>query len=85
MKGSKMELLMICPERASSTKPTTDASEVFLTIWTMKPTVGGVASRTACGSTTLNMRCVRLSARHSAASHCARGTAWMAPRQISPR
>ena len=43
MKGSKIELLMICPARASSTKPTTEASEVFLTICTMKPTVGGVA------------------------------------------
>ena len=76
---------MIWPERASSTKPTTDASDVFLTICTMKPTVGGVAMRIACGRITRNMRWVRLSARHSAASHCGFGTASMQPRQISPR
>ena len=39
--------------RASSTKPTTEASEVFLMICTMKPTVGGVAMRIACGRITL--------------------------------
>ena len=50
--GSKIELLTIWPARASSTKPTTEASEVFLTICTMKPTVGGVAMRSACGRIT---------------------------------
>ena len=51
-KGSKGELLMIWPVAASSTKPITDASEVFLMICTMKPTVGGMAIRTACGRMT---------------------------------
>ena len=51
-KGRKDELLTIWPARAISTKPITEASEVFLTICTMKPTVGGVAMRKACGSTT---------------------------------
>ena len=50
--GSKVELLTIWPARASSTKPITEASEVFLTICTMKPTVGGMAMRTACGRIT---------------------------------
>ena len=76
---------MSWPVRTSSTKPTMEASEVFLTICTMKPTVDGVAMRTACGSTTKRMRCARDSARHSAASHCVRGTDSMQPRQISPR
>ena len=76
---------MIWADRASSTKPTTEASEVFLTICTMKPTVGGVAMRMACGSITMRMRWARVSARHSAASHCAFGTDSMQPRQISPR
>ena len=52
MNGSKVELLTIWPARASSTKPITEASEVFLTICTMKPTVGGMAMRTACGRIT---------------------------------
>ena len=47
-------------------------------ICTMKPTVGGVAMRTACGRITLSMRWVRLSARPSAASHCGFGTDWIA-------
>jgi hypothetical protein len=50
--GSKVELLTICPARDSSTKPITEASEVFYTICTMKPTVGGMARRTACGRIT---------------------------------
>ena len=50
--GSKVELLTIWPARASSTKPITEASEVFFTICTMKPTVGGMAMRTACGRIT---------------------------------
>ena len=76
---------MICPDRASSTKPTTEASEVFLMICTMKPTVGGVAIRIACGRMTFIIRWERLSASPSAASHCGLGTDWMQPRQISPR
>ena len=54
-------------------------------ICTRKPTVGGVAMRSACGRITLPMRCRRDSPRHSAASHWFLGTAWMQPRQISPR
>ena len=50
--GSKVELLTIWPARDSSTKPITEASEVFFTICTMKPTVGGMAIRTACGRIT---------------------------------
>ena len=76
---------MSWPARTSSTKPTIDAREVFLTICTMKPTVDGVAMRTACGRITSRMRCVRESARHSAASHCVLATDSMQPRQISPR
>ena len=75
---------MSWPARTSSIKPTMDASDVFFTICTMKPTVGGVAIRTACGSTTRRMRWVRDRARHSAASHWVCGTDWMQPRQISP-
>ena len=52
MNGSKVELLTIWPARASSTKPITEASEVFFTICTMKPTVGGIAMRSACGRIT---------------------------------
>ena len=83
--GWKVELLMIWPARERSTKPITEASEVFLTICTMKPTVGGVAILMACGRITLVNCSKRLKPRHSEASHCVLGTAWMQPRQISPR
>ena len=62
MKGSKVELLTIWPARASSTKPTTEASDVFFTICTMKPTVGGMTDRGADART----------AHHEAALHPAR-------------
>ena len=54
-------------------------------ICTAKPTVGGVARRSAWGSTTWRMRCQRVRPRHSAASHWLLCTAWIQPRQISPR
>ena len=38
--------------RASSVSPISDATDVVLTICTMKPTVGGSISRTACGMMT---------------------------------
>ena len=54
-------------------------------ICTMKPTVGGVAMRTACGRMTFSIRWVAAQRQASAASHCGFGTDWMQPRQISPR
>ncbi len=45
---------MICPARASSTNPIALASDVFLITCTLKPTVGGVAIRTACGRITVD-------------------------------
>src|SRR5215218_2952932 len=62
-----------------------EASDVFLTSCTMKPTVGGVAMRTDCGSTTCRI-CSRYE-KPSAAEpcHCDCGTAWIEPRQISPK
>ena len=47
-----MTLLTSCPARATSTTLTMDTMEVFFTACTANPTVGGVAIRTACGSTT---------------------------------
>ena len=40
------------PARASSTKPISDATEVFFTTWTAKPTVDGSAMRRAWGRIT---------------------------------
>ena len=45
-----------CPARVSSTKPMIAASEVLLIKFTENPTVGGIATRNACGSTTRNIR-----------------------------
>ena len=42
----------IWPARVSSRKPMIEARAVFFTSWTMKPTVGGMAARTAWGAIT---------------------------------
>jgi hypothetical protein len=43
---------MVLPTLVSSMKPITDASAVPLMTCTRKPTVGGIAMRTACGRIT---------------------------------
>jgi hypothetical protein len=49
------------------------AIDVFLISWTAKPTVGGIEMRAACGRMTYQSCLGKLSERHAAASHCARG------------
>ena len=55
-KGWKVALLTIWPARVSSVKPMIEASDVPLISCTRNPTVGAVAVRMACGSTTWRMR-----------------------------
>ena len=56
--GWNVVLLTICPARDSSTKPMSDASDVPLTTWTRKPTVGGMLIRAACGRMMVNIACI---------------------------
>jgi hypothetical protein len=82
---SKVALTMMLPALVSSTKPITEASAVPFTTCTRKPTVGAMATRSACGRITRRSCCGQDSARARAASHWPRGTLSTAPRQISDR
>ena len=62
-----------------------DAIDVPLINCTRKPTVGGIAMRKACDRMTWRSSAAGASGIAAAASHCCRGIAWIAPRQISPR
>ena len=83
--GWKVTVLTCVAARASSVSPISEATEVVFTICTMKPTVGGSISRTACGRIT--SRSVRRKRKPSAvaASHWPLGIASMEPRKISPK
>ncbi len=85
MNGRNVALLTICAARVSSTKPMIEASDVPFSTCTMKPTVGGMAMRSACGRMTRRSWSSGLSAIARAPSHWPRGMAWMQPRQISAR
>ena len=85
MKGWKVEAVVSWPSRVSSTKPIVAASDVFLMSWTRKPTVGGIAMRTACGTMTQRSCSPKPRPSEPPASHWVRGIDCSAPRQISPR
>ena len=85
MNGRKVAFVIIVPALVSSTKPITDASAVPLITCTRKPTVGGTATRSACGPITWRSCSRRLSASAEEASHWPLGTAATQPRQISVR
>ena len=83
--GLKVWFDTIWPARVSSIKPTMAASEVPFSSCTRKPMVAGSDSRNAWGRMMSRIRLRYLMPRACAASDWPRGTAWMAPRQISPR
>src|SRR2546428_11989042 len=76
---------MICPVLVNSTKPITEAKEVFLMICTPKPTVGGTETLTACGKITYCSCSRRFSARLLDASHCPLGMDITQPCQVAVR
>ncbi|MNL80985.1 hypothetical protein D3C87_2079740 [compost metagenome] len=52
MKGLNVALVITVLALDSSVNPMMEVSAVLLTICTAKPTVGAIAMRSACGSTT---------------------------------
>ncbi|MNL29287.1 hypothetical protein D3C87_1509660 [compost metagenome] len=85
MNGLKVALVITVAAFDNSVKPMIEVSAVLLTICTANPTVGAIAMRSACGSTTWRICCTYPSARLADASHCPFGTASTQPRQISAR
>src|SRR3981081_1162775 len=83
--GSLLVLFTARAEYVSSANASTTAYDVFFTICTKNPIVGGVAICTAWGKMMSHQISKRLKARPSAASHCVLGTARTQPFHISAR